>query len=73
MKKDVKKSFKSALAGGILAGFVALTALFMIWGGGLEIVEVLSLASLCASSMALFLTSMNAQNKKTCKTSISES
>jgi hypothetical protein len=75
MKKDIKKSLKVAflLAVGILAGFVALIALFMIWAGGLEIVEALGLAGLCASSMAVFLTLMNAQRKPVCKTLISKS
>jgi hypothetical protein len=74
MKKNIKKLFKGAFAliGGILAGFVALIALFAIWSGDLGTVEVLGIVGLCASSMALFLTSME-QKEKTCRNLVSKS
>ncbi|NOS91030.1 MAG: hypothetical protein HOP30_03850 [Cyclobacteriaceae bacterium] len=66
---ETKKKFrfgKYSLVIGIASGFAFLVALFAILETNLNTSETLGLVGLCASSMALFLTSMEEKKTKTC-------
>ncbi len=66
---EQKKKFrlgKYSLVIGIASGFAFLVALFAILEDNLDTSEILGLAGVCATSMALFLTSMEDKKTKTC-------
>jgi hypothetical protein len=60
---------KYALAIGIAAGFVFLTALFTVLDSSSAISDSMIWVAIAASSMSVFLISMETQKKKSCKTS----
>ncbi|MCA6378306.1 MAG: hypothetical protein IM574_09820 [Cytophagales bacterium] len=60
---------KYALAIGIAAGFVSLTALFTVLDSSSAISDSMIWVAIAASSMSVFLISMETQKKKSCKTS----
>lgn len=69
---ETKKRFrlgKYSLVLGIAAGFIFLSMLFDILDGDSSTSETLVTVGLCASSMSVFLLSMEEQKKKSCKTS----
>ena len=69
---ETRKRFsfgKYSLVIGIAAGFIALGMLFSIWEGTSDATEILLTVGIVASSMSVFLLSMEEQKKKTCKTS----
>ncbi len=69
-----KRSFfsKYSFVIGIASGFVALGMLFSIWEGTGDAAEIFVTVGIVASSMSVFLLSMEEQKKKSCKTSITK-
>ena len=69
---ETKKRFRLgryALVVGIAAGFIFLGMLFAILeGDNSSTSDTLIIVGLCASSMSVFLLSMEEQKKKSCKT-----
>jgi hypothetical protein len=68
---ETRKRFslgKYSLVIGIAAGFVALGMLISIWEGTEDATEIFFTVGIVASSMAVFLQSMEAQKRKSCKT-----
>lgn len=61
---------KHSLTIGIMAGFVMLIAMFSVIDGDSNSSETLMWVALCASSVSIFLTSMEKQKGKSCKTSL---
>lgn len=69
---ETKKRFslsKYSLVIGIAAGFVALGMLFSLWEGISDATEIFFTVGIVASSIAIFLRSMEEQKKKSCKKS----
>ncbi len=69
---ETRKRFslgKYSLVIGIAAGFVALGMLFSLWEGTSDATEIFFTVGIVASSMVIFLQSMEEQKKKSCKTS----
>ncbi|MCA4896388.1 MAG: hypothetical protein ING84_15420 [Cytophagales bacterium] len=69
---ETKKSSrfgKYALAIGIAAGFVFLAALFTVLDSSSGISDTMICVAIAASSMSVFLSSMETQKKKSCKIS----
>ncbi|MCZ8069726.1 MAG: hypothetical protein ACK514_18015 [Bacteroidota bacterium] len=60
---------KYALTVGIVAGFVFLAALFTVLEATSDISDTMIWVAIAASSMSVFLSSMETQKKKSCKTS----
>jgi len=60
---------KYALTIGITAGFVFLAALFTVLDSSSDISNTIIWVAIAASSMSVFLSSMETQKKKSCKTS----
>jgi hypothetical protein len=60
---------KYALAIGIAAGFVSLTALFTVLDSSADDTDTLIWVAIAAGSMSVFLSSRETQKKKSCKTS----
>jgi hypothetical protein len=60
---------KHALAIGIAAGFVFLAALFTTIDSSVDTTDTLIWVAIAAGSMSVFLSSMETQKKKSCKTS----
>ncbi len=72
---DTKKRFslgKYSLVSGIAAGFIALGMIISLWEGTSDATEIFFTVGIVASSMAVFLQSMEEQKKKSCKTSTPE-
>jgi hypothetical protein len=70
METKKSSSFgKYALAIGIAAGFVSLTALFTVLDSSADDTDTLIWVAIAAGSMSVFLSSMETQKKKSCKTS----
>ncbi len=65
-QKQKFKLGKYSLVIGIVSGFAFLVALFAVLEDNLDTSETLGLVGLCATSMALFLTSMEDKKTKTC-------
>lgn len=61
---------KYALTIGIAAGFVFLAALFTVLDSSSDVSDTMIWVAIAASSMSVFLSSMETQKKKSCKTSI---
>lgn len=59
---------KHALAIGIVAGFVFLAALFTTLDSSADNTDTLIWVAIAAGSMSVFLSSMETQKKKSCKT-----
>lgn len=68
MEKKKSRFGKYALAVGIAAGFVFLGMLFTILDGDSSTSDILLMAGICASSMSVFLLSMEEQKRKSCNT-----
>jgi Kef-type K+ transport system membrane component KefB len=69
---ETKKRFrlgKYSLVIGIAAGFVALGMIISLWEGTPDATEIFFTVGIVASSMAVFLQSMEEQKKKSCRTS----
>jgi hypothetical protein len=66
--KKCSRLGKYALAIGIAAGFVSLTALFTVLDSSADDTDTLIWVAIAASSMSVFLISMETQKKKSCKT-----
>lgn len=69
---ETKKSSrfgKYVLAIGIAAGFVFLAALFTVLDSSSDVSDTMIWVAIAASSMSVFLSSMETQKKKSCKTS----
>jgi hypothetical protein len=69
---ETKKSSrfgKYALAIGIAAGFVFLAALFTVLDSSSGISDTMICVAIAASSMSVFISSMETQKKKSCKIS----
>ncbi|MBS1555040.1 MAG: hypothetical protein JSU09_08945 [Bacteroidetes bacterium] len=60
---------KYALTVGIVAGFVFLAALFTVLDSSSDVSDTMTWVAIAASSMSVFLSSMETQKKKSCKTS----
>lgn len=60
---------KYALTIGIVAGFVFLAALFATLDSSVDTTDTLIWVAIAAGSMSVFLSSMETQKKKPCKTS----
>lgn len=61
---------KYVLTIGIAAGFVFLAALFTVLDSSSGISDTMIWVAIAASSMSVFLSSMETQKKKSCKTSL---
>jgi hypothetical protein len=59
---------KYSLAIGITAGFVFLAALFTVLDSSSDISDTMIWVAIACSSMSVFLSSMETQKKKSCKT-----
>lgn len=69
MEKKKLRFGKYALTVGIVAGFVFLAALFTVLESSSDISDTMIWVAIAASSMSVFLSSMETQKKKSCKTS----
>jgi len=69
MEKKKLRFGKYALTVGIVAGFVFLAALFTVLEATSDISDTMIWVAIAASSMSVFLSSMETQKKKSCKTS----
>lgn len=69
MEKKKLRFGKYALTVGIAAGFVFLAALFTVLEATSDISDTMIWVAIAASSMSVFLSSMETQKKKSCKTS----
>jgi hypothetical protein len=70
MKTKKRSRFgKYALAIGIAAGFVFLTARFTVIDSSADDTDTLIWVAIAAGSMSVFLSSMEAHKNKSCKTS----
>jgi hypothetical protein len=70
--KKIFNHSKYTLIIGISAGFVALGMLISIWEGTSDATEIFFTVGIVASSIAVFLQSMEEQKKKSCKTANSK-
>ena len=70
METKKSSSFgKYTLAFGFAAGFVFLAALFTVLDSSSDVSDTMIWVAIAASSMSVFLSSMETQKKKSCKTS----
>ncbi|MFM7430934.1 MAG: hypothetical protein ACKO1F_13665 [Flammeovirgaceae bacterium] len=67
--KKTSRFGKFALAIGIAAGFVFLAALFTVVDSSSDVSYTMIWVAIAASSMSVFLSSMETQRKKSCKIS----